>query len=479
MNFQRALMSTVCVLGVSAPLTAQILGGTIRGIVTDSVRVRPLAGARVSAVRVDAPEEEARFTATNDSGAYALSALAPGRYAVSFVSGLLDSLEFGGPVHQVMIANGETVTADLAIPSGRTLRRMACPGVALDAHTGVLFGVTLNADLERPVGGAHVVVAWRELASDTTSGAAFVERSAAATSDDAGQYRLCGIPSDQWLAVQMQSAGRAGTVLRTLVEDAVGVAVQNLSLSAVDAPSLASADSSAAKLLSGTATLSGTVRTTNGQPVTGAQLRVTGAASSARTNERGEFQIGSLPAGTQELEVRAIGYAEVRRAVELRSGRTAHEDIQLRRAVSLDSIKVVAKRQQYPLFETHRKENFFGYFLDAEEIMARQVVTAADLLVTMPRIGIGGVGGPHLIPMSRGATPRCAHLPTHAGELNVVIDNAPYQGIYDVRLDEIGAMEFYASPTTAPPQFEANCGLVIIWTKAMRKSSDPKPATSP
>jgi hypothetical protein len=467
-----AVIPICCFLAAVAPLRAQVSRGVIRGTVTDSIRARPLAGALVSVVAIDAPDDSARTTTTDDVGAYTMTRMAPGTYGVRFASALLDSLEFGGPTRRVTIADGETVIVDLAIPSGRTLRNLACPGMSLDTHTGALVGMSTHADAERPLGGARVVVAWRELAADSTGATTFVERTATTTSDPSGQFRMCGVPADQWLAVQLQAEGRAGTVVRTVVSGAVGVVMQNLSLSMTDAPSLAESENLAGvRPLTGIATLSGSIRTTNGQALVGAQVRVIDAGSPARTNERGEYVLGALPAGTHQLEVRQLGYAEVVRVVELRGGRTTRADIQLRRAVSLDSIRVIAQRQQYPAFETHRKENFFGTFLDAEQIRERHVVTAADLTVTVPRFAVGNVVGPHLIPVSHGATPKCPRLPTHANELNVVIDNAPYQNIYDIHLDDIGAMEFYSSPTTAPVQFEANCGLIIIWTKAMRARS--------
>lgn len=473
---RRALIPVMCWLGVVAPLGAQASRGVIRGTIIDSIRGRPLVGARVSVIAFDAPDDSARTTTTDDLGAYMVTSLAPGTYAVRFASALLDSLEFGGPPRRATIANGENITVDLGIPSGHTLRGLACPGLTLDANAGALVGMSTHADAERPLGGARIVVAWREIAADSTGAAAFIDRTATTTSDPSGQFRMCGLPTNQWLAVQLQAGDRAGTVVRTVVSSAVGVAVQNLSLSMTDAPSLADYDSIAAlRPLTGTASLSGSIRTTNGQPLDGVQVRVINAAPVARTNARGEYQLGALPAGTHQLEVRQLGYAEVVRVVELRSGRTTREDVQLRRAVSLDSIRVVAQRLQYPAFEAHRKENFYGTFLDAEEIKARHVVTAADLVVTIPRFGVGGVVGPRLIPVSHAATEKCRTLPEYKRGLNVVIDNAPYQNIYDIHLDDIGAMEFYPNPTTAPLQFEANCGLIIIWTKAMRVRSAPSP----
>ena len=137
---RRALIPVMCWLGVVAPLGAQASRGVIRGTIIDSIRGRPLVGARVSVIAFDAPDDSARTTTTDDLGAYMVTSLAPGTYAVRFASALLDSLEFGGPPRRATIANGENITVDLGIPSGHTLRGLACPGrvVGVEAVLGDL-----------------------------------------------------------------------------------------------------------------------------------------------------------------------------------------------------------------------------------------------------------------------------------------------------------------------------------------------------
>ena len=49
--------------------------------------------------------------------------------------------------------------------------------------------------------------------------------------------------------------------------------------------------------------------------------------------------------------------------------------------------------------------------------------------------------------------------------VNVVIDRVPNQDINLLDWDMVGGIEIYRGVGGAPPQYEAGCGLVIIWTK--------------
>ena len=70
---------------------------------------------------------------------------------------------------------------------------------------------------------------------------------------------------------------------------------------------------------SGTASITGRVARTDGQPIVGAQLRLVNADATTRSDEQGNFVLAGLPAGAQELEARHLGYGIVRRPVELSS----------------------------------------------------------------------------------------------------------------------------------------------------------------
>src|SRR6202035_6043797 len=96
-----------------------------------------------------------------------------------------------------------------------------------------------------------------------------------------------------------------------------GIAVRHLSFTASaarpasDSAASASAsvtDSAAALPLSGTAMLTGIVRGTGDAPLTSAEVRVRGASARGTTDALGRYSLSGLPAGTQVLDVRHLGY---------------------------------------------------------------------------------------------------------------------------------------------------------------------------
>ena len=198
--------------------------------VSDSARARPLVGARVVAVGPDARESASGAAMTDASGRYLIDSLAPGRYVVGFESAVLDSLEITLAPREVVIAAGQTATIDLGLPPATKLRGALCPGVALPPQTGVIYGRVVDTETEGPLSGAVLAMSWGERDFDrATLRSVNHERIASATTDASGWYRLCGVPTDTWLSLQLQHRGRTGPVIRALVEDSLGVSVRHLS----------------------------------------------------------------------------------------------------------------------------------------------------------------------------------------------------------------------------------------------------------
>ena len=172
----------------------------------------------------------------------------------------------------------------------------------------------------------------------------------------------------------------------------------------------------------------------------------------------GATTVGRLPAGTLELEVRQLGFAVVRRAVELRGGRTTRAEVRLERAVALDSIRVVAQRLKYPDFESHRRFSMWGTFLDEDEVERRHASSVGELVYTLPGFWVVGSG-----PEAKVVSTRSASMGGTC-EANIVIDNMPDQRINDVPVSQVAAIESYAKGG-GPLRFQQPCGLIMIWTK--------------
>ena len=462
----RLVAALAVVLAVAPAIGAQRATARIEGTITDSMHARPLAGAMVFVTR-NSPDPAAWYSlAADDRGRYRLDTLLAGKYSVGLWHPILDSLELVLPPTVVEIGEGQRVVLDLGLPSSATLRASLCPGVTLPPGTGALFGQVRDADSDRPLADAVVAVRWADFAVDrATLQVSRAERNEGLRTNAEGQYRLCGLPTDSWLQVQVQHAGGGGSVVRVSIADSVGVAPLNLSFSAAGTRRLAEGDSVTGDdvpppPLSGTASVSGKVLGDNGQPLAGVQLRVLETAGSMRTDSTGHYTLSGLPAGTQLLEAKRIGYRIVQQPVQLLRGRDIETSIRLQRIVSLDSIRIVAQRARYREFEQNRR-SASGRYLTERDIAQRNAFQSSDLLRMIPGFRVVGSGFDAKIVSSRGPV----GLSRRDCEVNIVIDGLQHQDINFVQPSDIGAMEVYNGPAGAPLLYAGQCGVIVIWTK--------------
>jgi hypothetical protein len=453
----RTYIALALILCVASPLAAQRASGRIEGRIVDSVHVGPLANATVSATRVGASRDTTFFATTDRRGRFRFDSLDAGRYALRFASPMLDSLQYGGSAPIVDVAPDRATRVDLAVPSGATLRALACPGVPFPDGTGALLGLVTDAETEKPLVGAQIAVAWSDLAIDSANAIVADDRAAKVTVDGSGQYRLCGLPTNDPLLLQVQHNGRAGAVLRMKISDAAGVLVRDLSFSASGASRLTDT-TSLPNGATGRARLSGIVRDAGGRPVPGAQVRVLGTPASMRADDRGAYAFTELPAGTQELEVRQFGFGVVRGPVELRNDRPTRLDVQLEKVASLDAVNVVATRtSNYPEFEQRRREAIGGRFLDEAQIRKMNLNTVTDYVNFLP--GFRAVherwGGTRFLSIR---DPDCQPV--------VLLDDQPIASLTDLPTPTmLGAVEVYTTTAGAPPSHRSACGTIIFWTR--------------
>jgi hypothetical protein len=455
-------------LGVTRPAHAQNgSSNRIEGIVFDSVHARPLANAHVVAAGTAAQSEVRREATSDSTGRYRIDSLPSGHYIVGFESPLLDSLEVGLSPREANLASGRSATLDLALPSAAKLRSAVCFGATLPPGTGVIIGHVVSAETESPLAGVTIAMEWRDLGVDRkTLRPINRQRSDSVVTDKDGWYRMCGVATGAWVSMQIQQDKRSGAVLRARVDDTLGIAIRHLSLAAASARSGETAAGDAASApRSGTATLSGVVRGPEGAPVASAEVRVQDTRAETRTDAQGAFTLGGLPAGTQQLVVRRVGYAEAEVSVDLRNGATTTHDVVLRRIVNLDSVLVVASRPKYPDFYLHQSAaGGFGVFLGPEAIAKERVTRTSDILEKRPGFRVEQRGY-HTVVLSTREAQTCPATIIIDG-IVVRSDNPP--SIDYVHPAEVGAMEIYRAgeENFAPAEYHiGKCGGVVIWTK--------------
>ena len=482
----RASLVLMVVLWPALPLGAQtaVPMGRLEGTVKSPVHSRPVQKSSITLARLEPAEPVVSFGARPDErGRYKLDSLPAGRYMIQLTHEMLDSLDLAMPTDEVNIVAGQTARAQFSLPSSIALRNAVCRGLTLTTGTGAVAGRVANADTDRPLANADVAISWTDMNVDAkTLRSSLEEHTGWVRTGPRGEYRICNVPVGSWLLIQLQYAGKASNVVRVSVSEEEGVVMRNLSLSLDASPTLGKLDSIgavapdaasdvttddrlSAMQLVGTATVTGTVRGVGGRPVSGVEIRVVNARSTTRTDDQGRYLLGGLPAGTQLLLVRRIGYLIGDVAVELRPGRSIVQDVQLQRVVSLDSMRVIAQRARYAEFEENRRNNPFGRFLTLDEIEQRHVLEVGQLLEHLAGFSVRG-SGPDAVVFSNSAR----NSRSNCAEANVVIDGADHGHINYVPPREVAAIEAYPEPAGAPGQYRAECGLVVIWTKKYRGS---------
>ncbi|MBC7674157.1 MAG: carboxypeptidase regulatory-like domain-containing protein [Polaromonas sp.] len=437
-----ALLMAACV----APLAAQAQASArIEGRVIDSIHARVPAGVIVQAVRLAPAPQTFASVQADSAGRYRFDSLAAGRYWVSFSSPFTDSLHVVLPDYEVAVADGGQAVLDLAIPSAATLRAAACPGMVLVGGQGVGLGTVQDAATEQTLPGATVVVAWTEVLVDNAKKRVVTKpRTSAMVVDSSGHFRFCGVPTDVPLQLQVQHAGVVSGVVHATVRDSAGMLRHDLSLNTST---------------TGMATLTGVVVGRESRPLADVQLQLAGTAGRARTDSLGRFMLSGLPAGSQMLEARGVGYFKARVSVELRSGRSVSQRIQLLRAVSLDSVRIVGERPvrgQVPDEFVRRRTDpsTMGKFLDADQINALNAFDMTDVFRT--QLGFHVIEG--VLYSTRGGT-------TVECPVNLVVEGVQGVRIETLEPKDIAGMEIYRSSAGAPPPYDASCGLILIWLK--------------
>ena len=467
-----------------SPLVAQqSRNGALEGRIAQWIVSRSVQAAQVSLVHLESDTPTTVTAAVDASGRYRLDSLPAGRYLVQVSHPTLDSLDVTLPPGQLKIAPGKPNRSDFSLPSGERLGAMVCPGVPLGKEKAVVAGRVIDADTEAPLVGAHVVAVWNELSIDRKTRQVVTQlKQTVVSTRRGGEYRLCGVPVARSLALQLQHAGRAGAEMRLSVSPEEGVAVRDLSLSMHSAPTLAALDSLervAAAIppdtttdaepvrpelaLTGDATLTGTVRTSSGQPLANAEVHVRHGGAPTLTDQAGRFTLGSLPSGTQVLLVRQLGYVLAEMPVELRSKRSLDVNVQMRRAVTLDSVRVTASRWRLAEFEHNRKTNLQGRFLTLADIQRSRARNTSDLLPLLG--GYVLMGRTPLVKMKdTDYDPPGTHSCKGA---NVVIDGVDGMEVDDVLPNQIAGIELYKDAASAPLEYagRANCGLIVIWLR--------------
>src|SRR5207302_6173255 len=140
-------------VAASVRATAQS-GAVLRGVVYDSlISAAPLAGAEVW---IEGTNRTAR---TDAAGRFELTALAAGRYRLTFTHPVLDSTGLAAPAVVVDVIAGRASAVSLATPGPATVHRTLCPHDPWQ-KTGSILGLVRGVADGTPLPDVVVTAHW-------------------------------------------------------------------------------------------------------------------------------------------------------------------------------------------------------------------------------------------------------------------------------------------------------------------------------
>ncbi len=224
----------------------------------------------------------------------------------------------------------------------------------------------------------------------------------------------------------------------------------------------------------GTVSVGGVVTDSSGAGLLGAVVSVENTSLTARTNERGEFRIGGVPAGAAVLSVRRIGFIPISKPIAVGE---STDRVQMKLAALpalLDKVVIQRDRIKY----TGRLAGYYqrlerrssGQFITRYEIDQQNARSLSQLLTQNP--GVSGVrlssGGGAVRMRGRSCRPLVwlDGVPMPAGEVD--LDAFP--------LNTLHGVELYLGSTTTPLDYSAqqnrsSCGSILLWSRG--RDTDP------
>jgi protocatechuate 3,4-dioxygenase beta subunit len=436
-----ALVALAATALVAGELRAQIPPTvTVRGVAYDSLRGAPLPGAFIALAG------SARTAVSDARGRFRFDSVPPGTHTFAMQHDVLDSIGFSGRSARVSVdATNNSVT--IAVPSFATLWRGLCGG-APPRDSGIVYGVVRDL-ADRPVAGAAVGVTWQAVSFARQRGLDWRDMGGHAAADSTGRYALCGVPTDVALHLAATKDSLVSAII-DLTPIALRLARRDLRL----APDSAAGGPVERGIVSGTLTGEGA------KPMAGAIVSIAGVPE-VRSDDSGRFVMRDVPAGTRQIDVRAIGAAPVTAIVDVAASDTTNVVLELGRVQTLETIRVSAPTFRQVMIRNinERRLAGLGYVRDSTDFGKLPSMAPA----------LDGVAGLRVV-RTRGTQFRLVNTrPTCGAPLAIWIDRMRLDEdvLNSLRPDEIATIEVFLSGANTPPEFYARgtCGAVAVWTK--------------
>jgi hypothetical protein len=455
----RMLLAPATLLAFAPPLAAQNPAtpaapsstgkGQIVGVVVDSLDGRFLSGADV-VIRGGEPAAH-----TDYLGKFSIDSLVPGTYQVGVFHDLLDTLGVTLLTRPFRVGPDSTILVVLAVPSAATLVRRSCPESR--GTTSAVIGRVSDPESLQPVRGAEVSIAWTEFEVSKDFGLRRTPRLVRDTTDAAGAYTICGLPS----SLQASLQARRGTTVSGEIPIELGDRPVELKARTI---LLSSADSAAK---SGDAAVSGRVVLEGGSASAGSRVELVGSDAVVLTDEKGEFTMRNLPSGSRVLLARHLGYGAETAPVDLSSHKEQRVTITLPKFVAvMDPVLVTARRVAAldKVGFNDRNKSGLGYYIGPDRIARLHATEVTDILRTVPGLRVNYGPNGETVSSSRGLSGSCVQY--YLDDMQFT-ELEPGDINHFVTGGEVVAVEVY-QPPNAPPQFTrggGGCTTIVLWTR--------------
>ena len=242
-----------------------------------------------------------------------------------------------------------------------------------------------------------------------------------------------------------------------------------------------------------TGVLTGVVRSAaSSAPVAGAEVSIDRTQLVVLTDTLGRFSVGGIPEGRHIVSVRRIGFALLSTPVHFAADDTLDAEFGLSLvATQLPKVEITARDPttlKLTGFERRRAAGF-GHFLGPEAFRNAEVRLTADVLRQLPGARLVNAANSSASWLAAGRTTRGRPLWSvdrfdrrrGATDSNcyasVYLDGMPVfsalpnELLFDVNSvppNTIAAVEFYAGPAQAPPEYPEKrntCGVLVLWTR--------------
>jgi len=288
-----------------------------------------------------------------------------------------------------------------------------------------------------------------------------------ARTDSTGQFVLCHVPQGTTVVAR----AIAGYDSTGVVEIAVPESAYVVSHFAVDRGSrLAEAfgELAGSPWRVGSGIVAGAARTPDGRPLAGVLARVLGSGSAVRSDSSGRFRIGDAAAGTQTVEVRAVGFEPQRHTVDLVPDAPLALTFTLERSrVLLDTVRVVAGAAVPPDVRAieRRWRAGQGVILTGETVRARAGSHVTTALLSIPGVRLGARAGYGNVVYLRGNRGQDCIPVVFLDGFRFVANGVSVDEL--VAPQDVAALEVYVRAMQRPAEFTdlADCGVFVIWTK--------------